>query len=275
MVITERMLLPKSKKRSELRKQMGRLLYCMARRLQWLLDGQKYASLIRTEPLPHACAVHSTPMLRKLANVDMWMQVNKVTNLRLAAARLNGIVVKPGETFSFWKLVGKPTARKGYLPGMVLCGGSFRPGVGDGLCQMTNLIYWMALHTPLIVTERHRHSYDVFPDSGRTQPFGSGASCAWNYLDLQIRNDTDVPYQLLVRQNGSQLEGQWRSTVPGTLEYVVYERDPMFLSNPMGGYVRHNELWRRVLDGDGVPIRNEFIAENNALMMYQPFLKGG
>ena len=45
---------------------------------------------------------------------------------------------------------------------------------GGGLCQLSNLIYWMTLHTPLTITERYRHSYDVFPDSNRTQPFGSG-----------------------------------------------------------------------------------------------------
>lgn len=44
----------------------------------------------------------------------------------------------------------------------------------------------MALHTPLTVTERHRHGYDVFPDAERTIPFGSGATCFYNYGDLMI-----------------------------------------------------------------------------------------
>ena len=70
---------------------------------------------------------------------------------------------------------------------MVLHYGSFQTGIGGGLCQLSNLIYWMTLHTPLTVTERYRHSFDVFPDSRRTQPFGSGATCSYNYLDLQIK----------------------------------------------------------------------------------------
>ena len=50
----------------------------------------------------------------------MDLQRNKIVNLRLAAARLDGILLRPGETFSYWKLIGKPTRRKGYLDGMVL-----------------------------------------------------------------------------------------------------------------------------------------------------------
>ena len=58
---------------------------------------------------------------------------------------------------------------------MLLKNGTVQYGCGGGLCQLSNLIFWMTLHTPLEVKERHRHGYDVFPDSNRTQPFGSGA----------------------------------------------------------------------------------------------------
>jgi vancomycin resistance protein VanW len=71
---------------------------------------------------------------------------------------------------SYWKADEK----KGYVDGMVLFYGSFRKGIGGGLCQLSNLLYWITLHTPLKVTERHQHSYDVFPEANRTQPFGIG-----------------------------------------------------------------------------------------------------
>ena len=64
---------------------------------------------------------------------------------------------------SYWYLIGKPTAGKGYLPGMILRNGGYLAATGGGLCQLSNLIYWMTLHTPLTVVERHRHGYDVFP----------------------------------------------------------------------------------------------------------------
>ena len=78
---------------------------------------------------------------------------------------------------------------------------------------MSNLIYWLTLHTPLTVIERHRHDYDVFPDSGRTQPFGSGATCVYNYIDLQIKNNTGQPYQLKLEITGDHLSGEWRTNV--------------------------------------------------------------
>ncbi|MCK9911052.1 VanW family protein, partial [Microbacteriaceae bacterium K1510] len=89
-------------------------------------------------------------------------------------------------------------------------------GVGGGLCQLSNLIYWMTLHTPLTVTERYRHSYDVFPDAERTLPFGSGATCYYNYLDLQISNLTEQPFQLQIALTESHLAGEWRANLPPT-----------------------------------------------------------
>jgi hypothetical protein len=83
-----------------------------------------------------------------------------------------------------------------YLPGVQLQGGQFIAKTGGGLCQLGNLLYWMTLHTPLLVTERWRHSFDVFPDTNRTLPFGSGATLAYNYIDLQIKNATTAPYLL-------------------------------------------------------------------------------
>ena len=80
------------------------------------------------EPLEYTYFTHRTPMLRRLRNVDMWMQHNKVTNLRLAVKKLNGIVIHPGETFSYWYLIGMPTRLKGYKKGMILRNGHFEAG---------------------------------------------------------------------------------------------------------------------------------------------------
>jgi vancomycin resistance protein VanW len=138
-----------------------------------------------------------------------------VVNLRLAVARMDGLVLAPGETFSYWRLIGKPSRRKGYREGMVLYLGRIGSDIGGGLCQLSNLIFWMTLHTPLTVVERYRHSHDVFPDADRTQPFGSGATCAYPHRDLMIRNDTDQPFQLCLQVGETCLEGQWRAARPG------------------------------------------------------------
>jgi len=137
---------------------------------------------------------------------------------------------------------------------------------------MTNLLYWMSLHAPLTVVERWRHSYDVFPDTGRTQPFGSGATCAWPVLDLQIENRTSLPYRLSVTVNDTHLTGSWTTTEPHLNRYEIEERGHRITHDGPGLYVRHNELWRLTFDGNGSLWSEELVARNDALMMYAPFL---
>jgi vancomycin resistance protein VanW len=223
---------------------------------------------------PHPVTAHATPLIRDLAGLEHRLQVNKVTNLRLAVAPLDGRVVAPGCRLSFWWLVGRPSARRGYLEGLVLDEGRLTAGVGGGLCQLTNLIYWMTLHTPLTVVERWRHTYDVFADSGRTQPFGSGATCAYPALDLQLENRTSTAFRLGLTVGASHLAGRWTADRRVALRYSVYETDHEIVNEAPGAYVRRNILRRKVFDGDTL-IADEPVAANRALLRYQPFLTAG
>lgn len=260
-------------KRSRLRIYFGKKYYRFKRYLDWYF-GQKTFAKLRKEntPLPYLVFEHKTPLLRKLKDVDMWLQHNKITNLRIASKKLNGLVIHPGETFSYWRAIGNPTKRKGYVDGMILHYGKVTTGIGGGLCQLSNLIYWMTLHSPLTVTERYRHSYDVFPDSNRNQPFGSGATCAYNYLDLQIKNDTDHAYRLVVYLTETHLVGEWRAAVPQIRTYEVYEQKHWISHEFWGGYVRHNKIYRKVYNLEKRLMDDEFITENHAIMMYEPLL---
>ncbi|MHB8919325.1 MAG: VanW family protein, partial [Desulfocucumaceae bacterium] len=153
--------------------------------------------------------------------------------------------------------------------------GEICPGVGGGICQLSNLIYWLTLHTPLTVIERWRHNYDVFPDSERTQPFGSGATVEYNYIDLQIRNDTNNNYQLIVRVDDAHLYGKWRSELPVEMRYRVYQSEHQIIPTWWGGYMRHNILRREVTDREGNQIADEFVTENHAIMVYPPLISDG
>ena len=265
----------KPKQRTKLRIALGRMYYTLRRQVEWFTSSTRFASARVSEQLPVVVFEHQTPLLRKLKGVDMWLQHNKVKNLKLAVERINNVVIQPGETFSYWKLIGNPTRRKGYVDGMVLHYGGFHPGVGGGLCQLSNLIYWMTLHTPLTVVERHRHSYDVFPDSNRTQPFGSGATCVYNYIDLQIRNDTVEPFQLSLHLTEEHLVGEWKTTRPLDYTYEVYEQDHSIKQEYWGAYVRRNTIYRRVFSADKMLVKDEFVTANVAIMMYEPFLTDG
>ena len=227
------------------------------------------------ESCPFPVFEHRSVLLRELAGVDTQLQHNKVVNLRLATAALDGLVLRPGQRLSFWKQVGHATARRGYLPGLVLVDGRVTAGVGGGLCQLTNLIHWMTLHTPLTVVERWRHSYDVFPDSSRTVPFASGATCAYPSLDLQIENRTTAAYRLRLGVGPVDLEGAWSCDVAPIRQYVVYEAAHLITNDGPGIHYRRNVLRRRVLDLEGREIDDEYVADNHALMRYDPVLGAG
>ena len=121
-------------RRSWLRLRLGKAWYSGRRHLLWLSPRFRWAKRRQAERLSCVQFSHATPLYRHLRGEDQILQENKVANLRLAAARLDGIVLRPGETFSYWRLIGKPTRRKGYKEGMVLFLGRIGSDVGGGLC---------------------------------------------------------------------------------------------------------------------------------------------
>ncbi len=156
---------------------------------------------------------------------------------------------------------------------MVLHNGSFKAGTGGGLCQLSNLIFWMSVHTPLTIIERHRHGYDVFPDSSRTQPFGSGATCFYPHGDLMIQNNTNETYQINLSIDDEYLFGEIKCSTEPTTTFEVVERNHEMKPEYWGGYGRYNELYKQEFDGNNILLKEELIAKNSAIMMYSPFLE--
>jgi len=254
-----------------------RLLYPLAvryhravKRLDWMTSSTPYAATHGVKDLPVRIKRHKSLLLRQLGETEMWMQHNKVANLKLACAQLDGLLIRPGETFSFNKVVGNATRRKGYLKGRRLSNGQAKPGIGGGICQLANLLHWMVLHSPLTVTQRSTHSFDPFPDNGRVLPWGVGCSIVYNYVDLQFRNDTDQTFQLRVGVGDRYLEGEILADVPAASSYRVFAKDERFLR--VGAeYFRRNEIWRTVIDRrTGTAVRDELVRENVALVKYLP-----
>jgi vancomycin resistance protein VanW len=212
---------------------------------------------------------HQSLLRRKLGDSDPQLQENKIVNLRLAIPNIDGILIKPGEVFSFWMLVGRTTRSKGYVEGMQLSRGEVKTGIGGGICQLANLLYWMALHSPLQVIERHHHSFDPFPDDHRTLPFGSGASVFYNYVDLRFLNPTDNTFQIRVWLTDKHLKGALLSSQLTEYTYHVEERNHRFLEQD-GRTYRENELWRSVIDRrTGEKRAVEFIMHNFAEVKYR------
>src|SRR6056297_3928596 len=168
---------------------------------------------------------HQSVLRRRLGNSEMRLQEQKVTNLRVAAQALNGLIIKPGEIFSLWEAIGKPTRKRGYVNGMLLSNGKIIEDVGGGLCQLSNLLCWLFLHVPMEIVERYHHSMDVFPDSGRTLPFGGGATILYNFIDLKVKNTSTYPFQLKIWLTDNHLKGQILSPRPVPQKFHIFEKN--------------------------------------------------
>lgn len=263
-----------SSMRSAARAVTGPAVRRLRREWQWRRCGDDLAlGRAPAERCPFPVSDHATPLFRTLAGLDDQLQRNKVVNLALAVEPLDALVLEPGQRLSFWRQVGNPAKRRGFLDGLVLDGGKLTAGTGGGLCQLSNLIYWITLHTPLTVVERWRHTHDVFPDSGRTHPFGTGATCAWPSLDLQIANGTTTTFRLSVALTATHLVGAWTADRPVLTRYEVYETDHVMVNEIPGVFTRRNIIRRRLLDPAGEQIGDELVTANHALLMYQPFLE--
>lgn len=232
-------------------------------------NGKKFAKRIEKENLSCIWKGDAKVLLRQLHGVDMQLQRNKVTNLRLASQKIDGIVVKPGEEFSFWNLVGNDSKRKGYLEGLVISNGELKKGTGGGLCQMANMIHWLVLHTPLEVTEMHHHSDALFPDVKRRVPFGTGTSICYKALDYRFKNTTPYPVQLRVWLDDTMLYGEIRSTVPLTEKYRIIEEDHHYAQDEDGVFYRNSKVYRSILDKQtNREIKRELILNNHSRVLY-------
>ena len=141
----------------------------------------KDASLV---DLP-AIAESKTALWTESAPEEQFLLAGKVHNLRLAVAAFDGLEIPAGQTFSFWKHLGRASGLKGYVVGRELREGCIVPNVGGGLCQISNALYDAALQANFEIVERHAHSQVI---AGSLAEQGRDATVFWNYIDLRFRS---------------------------------------------------------------------------------------
>ena len=115
---------------------------------------------------------------------------NRLQNIRVGAAKFNGILIKPGQNFSFNEYLGDVDAANGYAPGLVILGDREEMQYGGGLCQVSSTAYRAALLAGLPITSRSSHSFAV---DYYTAPYGVPGVDATIYLpqpDMRFTNDT-------------------------------------------------------------------------------------
>lgn len=219
--------------------------------------------------LPVIIYRHNSLIRRKLGNVNMELQENKAKNLSLAAPKVSKTLIRPGEIFSFWELVGPCTASKGYKEGLVIQKGAPASGIGGGMCQFTNLIHWMILHTDLEIIEHHHHDQiDLFPDYNRQIPFGTGTSIFYNYLDYRFKNNTTNTYQLITYTTDTHLCGEIRALHDQDSRYHIHIQDEFF-SQEADGVYRNGKVYRqRINSATGNILEETLIRQNHARVAY-------
>lgn len=241
----------------------------LIRNIKDILKHEKIAKEKSLKELPNIVKSHTSIIVRRLQDVDITLQENKEKNIEIACSKINGILIHPGETFSFWKTLGRPKAKDGYKDGLMIYGRrGLGKGIGGGLCQMANMIHLLVLHSQLEVTELHHHSDALFPDERRRVPFGTGTSVSYNKLDYRFKNTTDYDFQILTWVENAELCGELRSQVEFDYRYKLVEENHHFRKEN-DKYYRISQVYRIVIDKKtNQEVNKELILDNHSEVLY-------
>lgn len=148
-----------------------------------ITKAQKTINDLGTEAFPYLISSFST---RYDAS-----NTNRSTNLRIAAEKINGKVLMPGEVFSYNKTVGKRTVEEGYKDAKIYADGGVVDGLAGGICQISSTLYNAVLLANLEIVERRNHSYTTsYVAAGRD------ATVVWGAIDFQFENSRNYPIKI-------------------------------------------------------------------------------
>lgn len=164
---------------------------------------------------------------------------NKVHNIKTGASSIDSVIIKPGEVFSFWRLVKRPTAENNYRQGRNIVGGKVVAEYGGGLCQLSSIIYHTTLLSGLQIIERHHHSVDIYKEEERFTPLGADATVVYGYKDLRVKNNYAFPVQLTFSLEEATLTCFLHSTEEIQSREISFER--VYLNNTVEVSTIHTE----------------------------------
>lgn len=220
------------------------------------------------QALPFPVFEHMTPLFRHYPEPWFSLQHNKVHNLRQIEKKLQGLVLPPETTFSYWKTVGRPFFYKGFKKAMVLQDGKIVSARAGGLCQSSNALFWVALNLGFCIEERHRHSFDIFPDTERSIPFGSGATIFYNYRDLIFYNPFPQTFYFEVILNQDHFGLRVTADAAPACKYKIIQKNHRFVREK-GTIFRQNEIWRLKFDASsGEFLSEELVLTNKSEVLY-------
>lgn len=239
-------------------------IFCFYAKMRF--DRNRYADHQTKKLLPVKMFESSCPMYNRDTGFDMVYQENKVFNLKLAAATLDGLLIAPGESFSFWNRVRYADRQAPYRDGLAEVDGKLTVQYGGGLCQISNLLCWLFLHTPLTITERHGHGKKEFPEPPSDAPMGVDATVAEGWLDFKVRNDTDRCFQLSLTFDDEHIIGQIRTDQETGRAWQVVNRGLSYYQEP-GGIFEEVDVVQRICDISQNRCLSETVAYRNRCLI--------
>jgi len=150
---------------------------------------------------------------------------SRVRNIKVGAAKLNGVWIRQGETFSFNAAVGPIDEDHGFVESLVILGDATEKGVGGGICQVSTTVFRAAFFSGLPVLERHPHSYQLH----YYRPPGLDATIYQPWRDLKFKNDTPGDLLVLTQVRGSKLYVRFFGTPDREVSWsgpVIKDREP-------------------------------------------------
>lgn len=161
---------------------------------------------IGTEAFPNLISTFSTTFSTSNSN--------RTTNIRLASNKINGVVLMPGEEFSYNTVVGPRTAAAGYKTAAVYVGGRVENGIGGGICQVSSTLYNTALRANLQIIKRSNHRFAT-----GYVPLSTDATVSWGGPEFVFKNSRKHPIKIVSQVNG----GRITVSIYGCKEDVEYE----------------------------------------------------
>lgn len=228
----------------------------------------KFATYKQDKALPNVVHQYSSYLIKEGKDIDPTLQYNKSFNIGLSASKINKVIIRPGETFSFWNLVGKIDKKRGYRDGRVIINNKVQAGLGGGLCNLANTLNLLIMHSPLEVTELHTHSDALSPDHGKRVPFGTGTSISYNYVDYRFENTTNQNVQILIWVENNYLNAELRSEKPFDYKYELSEENHHF-TKINGKFYRKSKVYKNTVNpSDNKIIDKQLVYDNKSRVMF-------
>lgn len=180
----------------------------------------------------------------------------RIHNLRLGASKYNGLIIKPGEEFSFNDVLGEVDETGGYLPELVIKSGLLIPEYGGGICQVSTTLFRAAINAGLPITERRAHSFPV----RYYNPQGFDATIYPGIVDLKFKNDTSAHILIQSKISGTKITFEIYGSDDGRV--VAVDGPQQYDQKPSGAMKTY--FIRKITSADGTEKEERFQSNYNA-----------